>query len=69
MILIQFPEQQICLCLNTVSETRSTAKVKPLTPHWQAAWAGEGVCNFASGMLFSIMHLIIAEFPISLESL
>lgn len=29
MILIRFPEQQICLCLNTVSEICSKAKVKP----------------------------------------
>ena len=68
VILIQFPEQQTCRYVNTVSETDSEANMK-----WFLGWPLHGrahgsswVCGLKSQTPSSVMDLITASFPIGL---
>lgn len=63
MILIPFPEQQTCLCLNTVSETYSEANVGQFwaTPPRQAC--GPGCVGSQAGTFSSLIDVTTASFP------
>lgn len=56
--MIQFPEQQIHQCLNTIP-----VEVTPLAPGWQSSQDGDdGI--FSAGMCFSMVCVAIASFSI-----